>query len=194
VTAVDPNSPKGAGYVLLLGAVAIFTHTVGGLFDVINRALFSGSSWSLGTIAIFGMVEVALFLILVLISIRSPQLRFERIALLYFGSVVLLATFYKFRDTMITLTPQLNGNRYFLIPTIVACWLMLSAMREPRIGVLAKISVGALLLMALAGFSRDPLINYDWPSWARKLEAGSKPKIPINPESWFVETDCTVPQ
>ncbi len=184
-TGISPNFPKnGIADVPLIAAAAFFNHTFGPLL----------SSLSLRTMAWAGVLEIAVFLTLILISLRSVQLRFERLSLLYFGSVVLLASLYKFKDTLLALVPLNNGPRYFLLPTIVASWLMISVWREPKIGVLARMVLTLLLISTLAGFERAPLLDQHWAYWAKKLEAGDKPRIPINPKSWFVETDCTVPQ
>jgi hypothetical protein len=185
-TGISPNFQRMDISDVSLVAAAIFNHTFG--------MLLSGNSDNLSTLSWLGFIEIGVFLTIVLFSLRNSQLRFERLSLLYFGSVVLLASLYRFQDPLIKMVPLDNGTRYFLLPTVVASWLMISAWPEPRIGVLAKIPLVLVLLSALAGFERSPFINYHWPFWAKKLETGSKPKIPINPQSWFIQTDCSIPQ
>ena len=183
------DSPRVAAVeVPLDAAAAICTHTLGPLLQKI------GGSPAVETEVLIGLLEVGFLLFVVMRAMKEPQLRFERLSLVYFGSAVLVAALYKFRDYPPTLIPPANGPRYFLIPTIIAGWLLISAVKEPRVGLLAKILLGLFLVSGLVGFRRDPFTDYSWPFWAHSLEAGARPQIPTNPPGWFVVTDCRLAQ
>ena len=186
--------PTVTGDIPLDMGAAICTHTLGSLLSWISPRLFMGLWQALTPVGWLGFLEIGVFLFVVLSTLRSPQLRFERLALLYFGSIVLLTTFYKFKDYLPGLVPGSNGARYFLIPTVTATWLLISAVSEPKVGILAKVSLALLLVSTVVGFRRDPLTDFDWPSWAHRVERGDKPRIPTNPPGWFVVTDCSLPQ
>jgi hypothetical protein len=194
-TLFPPDVPRNsAAEIPLLAAAAVFLHTFGMLAREIVLAVSPGHPPGFAALGWLGFAEIGVLLAVVLGSIRSKRLRFERLALLYFGCIVLLAAIFKFRDGLVSLTLPFNGPRYFLIPAVVASWVILSAIPEPRVGTAAKFLLGLLLVSALVQFSHIPFVDYDWPSWAAKLEAGSLPRIPINPHSWFIETDCSLPQ
>lgn len=194
ITTGVQNLPRiAAGDIPFFVGAAICTHTLGPLLQTFVRFL---PGIELGVVAVgwMGLSEVGLLLIVVVSSLKRSQLRFERLALFYFASAVLLVTVFKFRHSLPALVPSGDGARYFLIPTVVTGWLLISAVQEPGIGLLAKILLALLLVSAVVGFRRDPFVNFNWPVWAHRLETGERPQIPINPPGWFIITDCRLPQ
>ena len=131
-TLFPPDVPRNsAAEIPLLAAAAVFLHTFGMLAREIVLAVSPGHPPGFAALGWLGFAEIGVLLAVVLGSIRSKRLRFERLALLYFGCIVLLAAIFKFRDGLVSLTLPFNGPRYFLIPAVVASWVILSAIREP---------------------------------------------------------------
>jgi hypothetical protein len=193
-TGIRDLVPIRSGDIPFEVGAAICTHTLGTLLQHTIGRLLPTTGIPLEILGLIGFVELGCVLFVVLSTIKRPQFRYERMAMLYFGCVVLLSAIYKFRDNLPSLIPLGNGSRYFLIPTLMAAWLLISSVREPRVGLVSKVLLAVLLASALLGFRRDSLINYNWPFWAHQLEAGAQPQIPTNPPGWFIVTDCKLPQ
>jgi hypothetical protein len=175
-------------------AAAIFSHSLMALIPLAGYAGLLVNSLSVRSVGFLGLFEIGVFATILLLALARKRYRFERLSALFFCVVVLIAMLYKFLDYIFAVVSAENGARYFLIPTVMVCWLILSCVREPKVGLAAKIFVGIFLLAGVVGFRRKPLEQYDWPGWAQRMEAGSRPQVPINPKGWFIETDCSVPQ
>jgi hypothetical protein len=190
-----PDYPRTASTEIpIVFAAAIFLHTLEKLLTFASRAWPGINSLTIHSVGFFGLFEIGVFATIVLFALTKKHFRFERVAALYFCVVSLLAMLYRFDFYVFPIIPAFNAGRYFLIPSLMVCWLVLSCVQEPKVGVAAKIFVGLFLLSAVAGFKRPPLEQHDWPGWVQKMEAGSRPQIPINPKDWLIETDCSVPQ
>ncbi|MBP7864360.1 MAG: hypothetical protein KA419_00310 [Acidobacteria bacterium] len=102
------------------------------------------------------------------------------------GTIVVLATLYKFRSDPGTLVPSSAGPRYFFLFHVVVVWCLVLLMEKRntwRRHLTLSLLGLALLSSLTSGFHSRPFIDYQWA--ARSAQIGQKDLvIPLNPKGW----------
>lgn len=79
-----------------------------------------------------------------------------------------------------------NGDRYFYVPKVLACWLLLQGWTVPRLRPVVAVCLASVLAVTALRWRYERLTDLDWPAYARRIEAGEAvPAIPVNPDGTF---------
>lgn len=111
----------------------------------------------------------------------AKEQRMTKMMLWASALAVLAGAAYKFRTESALLTEVANGDRYFFLPKVLLLWLLILEWDSPKRW-LVRTACGLALFASLANFRFTPFINYHWPDWARRIRAGERVIVPINPE------------
>jgi hypothetical protein len=103
-----------------------------------------------------------------------------------FAALLVGAMLLRFPESLRPLQGNLNGERYFLVPKVLAAWLLIQVMALSREkwmrGVAAALAV-AVLVMAMVRFRLPVLPDNDWSKWAARIEVGENIGwVPITPK------------
>jgi hypothetical protein len=102
-----------------------------------------------------------------------------------FVGLVVLATLWRFQSNLVDLRPPANGERYFFVPKVIILWgliQMAAGVTKDRWVAIAALAVG--LTVAALNFRLPPLIDNNWPTWAKRIEAGERGWGPITPKGF----------
>lgn len=169
--------------------VITFIHVLAPYLRAINSVFHFENSIS-ASLFYASVSSVALIASLVLSSLFRKNYVVEKYVFVYFGTVILLAGFYKCRNILHELLYFENGDRYFFIPAIMLSWVLVLMItgRFARYAAVALVSM--LLLSSMFYYRRAPLIDYNWPYWISKAKVDSQIIIPINPPGWSINLRC----
>ena len=114
------------------------------------------------------------------------------IATFFAGLLYLVATLVSYRNNPAILNPHSGGVRNFYLPALFCIWFFISILKPSN----NPIPVLCLLMLLfvfenIRCIGRSRLINYNWETYAKKIQTSDTLSIPINPEGWHVFIDNT---
>jgi hypothetical protein len=127
-------------------------------------------------------VGAAGLLLLLLLALCGREGRAKRAAMAAALLLLVAAVIYKFRGSLGSLDLVRDGDRYFFIPKVCVIWILAyqvgpaSGWRWP-----ARLLLAAVLVNACVGFQFERWENYDWPTWARRIQEEDWVVVPTNP-------------
>ena len=104
-----------------------------------------------------------------------------------FAGLVVVATLWRFQSNLGDLKPVANGERYFFVPKVIVLWGLVQMAARAGLGRDRWVAAAGLVLalgVALPGFKLSPLIDNDWPRWAKRIEEGERGWVPITPKGF----------
>jgi len=130
---------------------------------------------------------------LLILAVSKPR-KLPIVVFLISGIIIIVATFYKFRNNLPILVPFHNGTRYFYTLHISIIWSLIIYLDSDKI---IKYVSALLLLMALFSafthFQVPPFKDFHWEKYSQQIERGEAVKVPINPDGWFVSIPSRAP-
>jgi len=116
---------------------------------------------------------------------RHASNRRIQIALLACTVMLLIGVTLRMRGGFLGLG-GLNGDRYFFLPKALLLWVFIQNWVMPGIGRwFYRLAVAIAFVATLTGWRFERYRDYDWPTWAAKIEAGENVVVPLNPGVTF---------
>ncbi len=176
---------------LSLLSVVLFMHLFFPFIYIIDHfyhALFIDMAFT--PLVTISSITLILAVSVFIYSLVRGDYKFEKIAIAYFGAIVLAASLYKIRGMMLDLLQDKAANRYFFIPSIMLCWLLVLLLKDKLLRYVSMILIVFLISSAAVDFRRKPFDNLNWPLWANKIGSVPQLTIPINPTGFYIDTGC----
>jgi len=152
--------------------------------------LFLGSSIPYKINAFFlCFLLFCLCILLAYLSAGDKRRKFKIATFMGFSTILLLATFYKFKFNLYVLIPPANGPRYFYIPYVMTVWSLIACidLRRKWKSTVIKVLLVIVLISSLTSGFRSHFIDLDWQSYGKLIGKEQNLIIPINPWGWAID-------
>jgi hypothetical protein len=145
-------------------------------------------------IIVFSLVAGLVFLVITAWDLaRIRERRFEKVVFLYFIAALMFAALYRnnfLAGTKLNLFLYQASDRYFYIPKVMMCWLLVLGLGKRWTGVVAGCFLATVLLTTALHPGRAPWADYNWPYWADRIARHEPVEVPLNPPGWRIELRC----
>lgn len=136
-----------------------------------------------------GLITLGVATVLALLAtavVPGPRRDFRLLVVASLLAVV-MATIFRARHELSVFAGLRDGDRYLFVPKVLAVWLLVGGWSGLGwIRWSTGVASGLALLATLAAWRYDPLKDYQWSQYARRIQAGEAVTgIPINPGMTF---------
>jgi len=122
------------------------------------------------------------------LSLRRHPLRETKLVFWLAGAILMVSAWHRARFELWDYNDTLNGDRYFFLPKILLCWLLLIEARSATwIGWTCRALLVVGFAANLATFRVPPLPDYHWHEHCDAMRRGEKVNIPITPAGWIFQ-------